>query len=115
MFVCGDFNCNLLNHENNEYVGEFLSITLSNFLQPCITEPTRMIAGLKPSKVDNIFTNIFEKNLNSGNLIDKITDHLLNFLFIADLIKQQKKQKIRIRNMKDFNQETYFKDLDSLE
>ena len=60
------------------------------------------------------YSNIFAKDLNSGNLIDKITDHLPNFLFIADFIDQQKNKKIRIRNMKIFNQETYLKDLDSL-
>ena len=84
--VCGDFNYNLLNHENNEYVGEVLNTMYSNFLQTCITEPTRMIAGQRPSIVDNIFTNIFEKNLNSGNLTDKITDYLPNFLLVADFI-----------------------------
>ena len=87
----------------------------SNFLQPCITEPICMITGQVPSIVDNTLTNIFEKNLNSDNLVDKITDYLPNFLFIADFIYQQKKTKIRIRNMKAFYQEIYFKDLDSLD
>ena len=73
-----------------------------------------MIAGQRPSIVDNIFANIFEKSLNSGNLIDEITDYLPNFLFIADFVDQQKNQKTRIRNMKAFNEETYLKDLDSL-
>ena len=73
-----------------------------------------MIAGQRPSIVDNIFDNIFEKSLNSGNLIDEITDYLPNFLFIADFVDQQKNQKTRIRNMKAFNEETYLKDLDSL-
>ena len=73
-----------------------------------------MTADPRPSIVDNIFTNILEKNLNNGNLIDKITDHLPNFLFVADFIDQQKNQKITIRNMKAFNQETYLKNLDSL-
>ena len=65
----------------------------SKLLQPCITESSRIIAGQRLSIVDNAFTNIFEKDLNSDNLIDKITDHLPNFLFIADLIDQQKKTK----------------------
>ena len=77
-------------------------------------EPTRMIAGQRPSIVDNIFTNIFEKSLNSGNLDDKITDDLPNFSFIVDFIDQQKNKKIRIKNMKAFNEKTYLKDLDSL-
>ena len=73
-----------------------------------------MIADQRPSIVDNIFANIFEKSLNSGNLIDEITDYLPNFLFIVDFVDQQKNQKIRIRNMKAFKEETYLKDLDSL-
>ena len=72
-----------------------------------------MIAGQRPSIIDNIFINIFEKSFNSGSLTDK-TDHLPNFLFIVDFIDQQKNQKIRIRNIKAFNGETYFKDPDSL-
>ena len=87
----------------------------SNFLQPCITEPICMITGQVPSIVDNILTNIFEKNLSSDNLVDKITDYLPNFLFIADFIDQQKKTKIIIRNMKFFCQKIYFKDLSSLD
>ena len=35
-----------------------------------------MIVGQRPSIVDKIFASIFEKNLSSSNLIDKITDHL---------------------------------------
>ena len=76
VIVCGDFD--LLNHQNDERVGAFLYIMYSHFLQPFINEPTRMIAGQRPSIVD-IFTDIFEKNLNSSILIDKRTDHLLNF------------------------------------
>ena len=67
----------------------------SNFIEPCTTEATRRIAGQRRSIVDNIF-----KNLHGGYLIDKITDHLPNFLFIADFIDQQKNQKTRIRNIK---------------
>ena len=65
----------------------------SKLLQPCITESSRIIAGQRLSIVDNAFTNIFEKDLNSDNLIDKITEHLPNFLFIADLIDQHQQKK----------------------
>ena len=44
--VCWDFS--LLNHQNDEHVGAFLYIMYSHFLQPFITEPTRMIAGQRP-------------------------------------------------------------------
>ena len=38
----------------------------SNFLQPCITEPTRIIQGNRPSIVHNIFINVFDKELYRG-------------------------------------------------
>ena len=99
MIAFGDFKYNLLNHGISKQTGDFLNLMYSNFIEPCITEATRRRAGQRRSIVDNIFTNIFEKNLHGGYLIDKITDHLPNFLFIADFIDQQKNQKTRIRNI----------------
>ena len=55
--ACADFN--LLNRENDDHVGESLNKIYSHFLQPFLTEPTKTIAGQRPSIVDNIFTNIF--------------------------------------------------------
>ena len=52
-----------------------------------------MIVGQIPSIVDNIFTNIFEKNLMVV-LIGEIKDHIPNFLFIADFIAQQKSERL---------------------
>ena len=63
-----------------------------NFLQPCITEPTRIIQGNRPSIVGNILTNIFDKELYSGNLLDKITDHLPNLLIIKNIKNNHKKK-----------------------
>ena len=74
-----------------------------------------MIAGEKPSIIDNIFINIFEKAINSGDLINKIMDHLPNFLFLADFTDIQKKQGIRMRDMKGFNQKTFIEDLNTFE
>ena len=53
-----------------------------------------MIVGQTPSIVDNILTYIFEKSLNSGNLIDKITDHLANFLFMQTSLISRKTKKL---------------------
>ena len=87
----------------------------SNFLQPCITEPTRIIQGNRPSIVDNIFTIIFDKELYSGNLLDKITDHLPNFLIIKNIKNNHKNKKIKIRHMKNFDHDKYLSDLEELD
>ena len=60
----------------------------SNLHRPCITEPTRIVDKQKRTLIDNIFVNLLSKELKSGNLIKKISDHLPNFINIKN-IKQK--------------------------
>ena len=46
--ICGDFNNNLLNHEYNNHIKNFVDVMYSHFFQPCITEPTRIVGRSKP-------------------------------------------------------------------
>ena len=87
---------------------------LDNFLQPCIPEPTRVIDGNKPSIVDNIFTNIIDKQIMSGNFLGEISDHMPNFMIIKDFTDKQLKQKRIVRDFKSFNQENYIKDISNI-
>ena len=57
--------------------------------QPCITEPSRIVAGNQPSLVDNIFSNSV-KPVISGNLYQTLSDHMPNFA-IYNNVKQPKK------------------------
>ena len=59
--IVGDFNFDLLNHENNDQISKFLHMMIENSFQPCILEPTRIVQGNKPSLVDNIFSNSKER------------------------------------------------------
>ena len=61
----------------------------SNFLYPCITERTRLIRKQKPGLIDNMFVNFFNKKLISGNLFEKISDHLPSFVVIKDINNKQ--------------------------
>ena len=83
---------------------------LKNGYQPCITEPTRIVNGNKPSLLDNIFSNSIEKCI-SGNLFDKISDHLPNFVIFENTKEKAKPKKIRRRNMKYSNELNYQADL----
>ena len=83
----------------------------SNFLHPCITEPTRFIKKQKPSLIDNIFLNFFNKKMINGNLFDKISDHLPSFVVIKN---KQTKRKFKIQDTKNFNRDNYLKDLKKL-
>ena len=72
VIVCGDFNFDLLNYDKNECVNSYLNTMLQNSLQPCILEPTRIVANHRSSLVDNIFINTLE-NVFSGNILEQIS------------------------------------------
>ena len=111
--IAGDFNYNLLKFENDNHINEFVNNMLGNYFQPCILEPTRYTDHSKPSLVDNIFINSVDKKTTSGNIIDKITDHLPNFIILENIINKNSKQKIKIRNYKKFDEASYLQDLQS--
>ena len=110
VLIAGDFNFDLLKHESNSGVGHFLQTMLNNGYQPCITEPTRIINGNKPSLVDNIFSNSVEKCI-SGNILDKISDHLPNFVIFETIKDKPKPKYTKRRNMKYSDELKYQADL----
>ena len=112
--VVGDFNYNLLNHDKAKTVSEFINFMSSNLLQPHILGPTRVLDYNKPSINDNIFTNFIHKNCNSGNLYNKVSDHLPNFIIIDDIYEKVTKE-VRLvkRDMKNFNENSFIAELTS--
>ncbi|XP_057292368.1 uncharacterized protein LOC130618404 [Hydractinia symbiolongicarpus] len=104
IILLGDFNYCLLNYETNKEIRRFVECLYDHFLQPCITQPTRTILGAKPSLIDNIFTNIVDKDISSGNLISKITDHMPNFIFVQNLVNMTQNDKITKRDFSKFNE-----------
>ena len=90
ILIVGDFNYDLLNHENNDQVSKFLLMMVENNFHPCILKLTRITLENRPCLVDNIFSNSLEQVI-SGNFYQKVSDHLPNFA-IFDNIKPQKKK-----------------------
>ena len=110
VLLAGDFNFDLLKHERNPSVSNFLQMMLNNSYQTCITELTRIAYGNKPSLVDNIFSNSVEKCI-SGNILNKISDHLPKFVIFENVKTKQKPNKFRRRNMKNSDESKYQADL----
>ena len=77
----------------------------SNLFQPCITEPTRIVDKQKPTLIDNIYVNLFNIELKSGNLVEKISDHLPNFIIITNINKKISKHKIKVRDLHSCNKD----------
>ena len=80
IYLMGDFNLNLMNHQSHQQTSEFLDVMYSNMLLPLITRPTRITAHTS-TLIDNIFTNHVENSLFSGLLFTDISDHLPIFCF----------------------------------
>ena len=79
VFVCGDFNIDLLNPSNYSAIDTFINTMYSVSLFPKITRPSR-ITSYSATLIDNIFTNHIENKSESGLLIKDITDHLPVFV-----------------------------------
>ena len=91
-FIFMDSNINLLNLDTNQPAKNFLH---------AFTERGYLLANLKATRIqgdhfsliDNILTNSKTNSLQSGSLIDNISDHLITFIQ-PSLSKQKTKPKI---------------------
>ena len=82
--IAGDFNVNLLNLSHS-HSSEFFNLLTSNHLLPTITLPTKLNTSGNNTLIDNIFTNIFNPDLVSGNISLNVSDgHLPSFLIIPN-------------------------------
>ena len=112
VLITGDFNITLLNIDSDEYTENFINIMLSNFFQPHILQPTRIINNNKSSLIDNIFLNSIEHETVSGNLVSKISDHLPNFIFCkSSNLKSEGKNRGFYRDFSNFSIDSYIHDL----
>ena len=113
--ITGDFNYDLLKCHNNDTCNNFINNMYSNSFQPCITEPTRIVANNTPSILDNIFINVLDKHVISGNFLSKISDHLPNFVMIYDVLPKKSKTKRQIRDFSNFHVDQYKLDTAKIE
>ena len=60
------------------------------------------IANNTLSLIDNIYTNLYDKNINRGNLLNKISDHFSDILIIKNVFSKRKTQDNNTRYMKIF-------------
>ena len=82
IFLLGDFNVNLLNHNEHNQANEILD-SLASFI-PLILQPTR-ITSCSNTLIDNIFSNVIDPDIVSGNLTATISDHLPQFAIIPNI------------------------------
>ena len=74
VYVCGDYNIDLLKiNSDNEYCSFYENVLSSSFA-PKITLPT-MICDATSTLIDNVYTNVIDKEHICGILVRPISDH----------------------------------------
>ena len=113
-FVCGDFNINILQHESEDSVRQFLDSMYSLGLYPLISKPTR-ITRTTATIIDNIFTNDIELKYECGLIIDDSSDHLPIFAMCKGTINNEmKNKKVQMRQTKEANIKLLIQELANL-
>ena len=68
LFLMGDYNINLLNHEIHADTGDFLNLLYANTMLPMITRLTRY-GEFSATLIDNIITNEYSGTSLAGILL----------------------------------------------
>ena len=89
LYICGDFNIDLLKQDSHAPTETFLNTMFSLGLFPLITKPSRVTAH-SATLIDNIFTNELKHENISGVILNDISDHLPVFTWCGCKIKKKK-------------------------
>ena len=111
IFLLGDFNVNLLNYDEHNQTNEFLDSLASNSFIPLILQPTRITSHFN-TLIDNIFSNVVDPDIISGNLTATISDHLPQFSIIPNKFGNILDNK---RDWSKFDRENFILDYFSVE
>src|SRR6218665_2501203 len=75
VILMGDFNIDILRHNEHQSTAMFLNMRTSHRYAPTILRPTR-ITEFTATLIDNIFINFPNKHMDSCLIIDDLSDHL---------------------------------------
>ena len=116
IFLIGDFNVNLLNYNEHNQTNEFLDSLASNSFIPLILQPTR-ITSHSNTLIDNIFSNVIDPDIISGNLTATISDHLPQFAIVPNMFGNilGNKSNIHERDWSKFDRENCILDFFSVD
>ena len=97
VYICGDFNCDMLKVDQNNHYNKFYDLLASYSLFPTILLPTR-VTPHSSTIIDNIFTNDIEKNIKSGVIMTDFSDHYSQFV-------SMKKPKIDYKSITSYSRD----------
>ena len=82
VYICGDFNIDLLKIDEVKNYLEFYNLLNCYGLLPFIIQPTRVVDRQTPSLIDNIFSNNIQDLVSGGNIYLTLSEHFSQFASI---------------------------------
>ena len=98
LYVCGDFNIDLLKIESGGSPLTFYNLLACHGLLPFIIHPSRVVEGQIPSLIDNIFSNNIQNNVLSGNIYFTLSEHFSQFASVM-------REKVDVRKVTMFGRD----------
>ncbi len=100
LFLCGDFNIDLLSYNHHEKTKAFTDDLYSRGISPLITKPTR-VTDHSATIIDHIYTNLGKSDFKSGIIITDVADHFGVFTITGGPCNVQPDQKKGYRCFSD--------------
>ena len=110
LYICGDFNSDMLKTEVDVKYSRFYETLSSYGLVPFILLPTR-ITETSATIVDNIFTNNMTNTIHSGNITTNFSDHFSQFISIKRPKIDYKENQIYRRDYTNFSEQSFRDDV----
>ena len=111
-YIFGDQNINLLRYHSNNSVKTYLDLLNCYNCHCLIDKPTR-IDGSKISIIDHIYTNDLSHQIVPGIITTDTSDHFPTFAKITLPKVERLEEQIKVRDMKNFNEELFLVDLNA--
>ena len=104
IYICGDFNLDLLKMNEFDTHLEFYTLLNSHGLLPFIVQPSRVVNNQVPSLIDNIFSTNISDAVSSGNIYLTLSEHFSQFASVNRSPIDVKKMTMYGRNLKNFSE-----------
>ena len=88
IIIMGDFNIDTMKSDTNSDSATFLDNMYENVLLPYLISAT-CVFPRSQTLIDNIFSNIIEQDIISGNITTTISDHYIQFVLFKNKIKSK--------------------------
>ena len=105
LYICGDFNFDLLKIDSDN-TQRFFNILCSYGFLPHILQPTRVTENTV-TVIDNIFSNNIKDNISCGNILLTLTEDVSQFLSVKREKIDLKKVNIYQRDYSTFSSESF--------